>query len=124
MSIKKVGAVIWTTTRLDAVLEFYRAIGIPLEPDTHEEPTATPHYEADVADTHFAVFAAKDAQPTNVPAAASTTIGIAVDDIEAVCKAMESLAARFRTPLEDTPWGRRIVVFDPDGRPVELYQPA
>jgi len=124
MGITKVGAVIWTTSRAPELLEFYTAIGIPLEPDTHGEPGGPTHYEADLAGVHFAVFnnKVKGVDP-DVPVA-SMTIGLAVENIDETLRIVEKLGAKIRTPLQDTPWGKRIVVLDPDGRPVELYQPS
>lgn len=122
MTITKVGAVIWTTSKVEAVLEFYRALGIPLAEDTHDEPGGPTHFEADVGETHFAVFPAKgDALSSGAQAA--TLIGLQVDNLAEVIEAVERLGAPIRTPLEDTPWGQRIVAIDPDGRAVEIYQP-
>lgn len=123
MSITKVGAIIWTTSRVQEVIEFYRALGIPLEPDSHDEPHKTPHYEADVGDTHFAVFQEKDdvaGSGTQSP----TMIGLAVDNLAQVVAVLEKMSAKFKTTLEDTPWGKRVVVYDPDGRAVEIYEPG
>lgn len=123
MSITKVGAVIWTTSKVQEVIEFYQAVGIPLEPDTHDEPDKTPHFEADVADTHFAVFQSKDSS-AGTGTQSPTMIGLAVDDLEQVVAALEKMNVRIKTTLEDTPWGKRVVVYDPDGRAVEIYQPG
>lgn len=123
MSITKVGAVIWTTSRAQEITEFYRTVGIPLEPDTHDEPDKTPHFEADVADTHFAVFQSKD-ESSDSGTQSPTMIGLAVDDLVAVVAKLEKLNTKFKTTLQDTPWGKRVVVYDPDGRSVEIYQPG
>jgi Glyoxalase/Bleomycin resistance protein/Dioxygenase superfamily. len=122
VSITKVGAVIWTTSKVQEVIEFYRAVGIPLEPDSHDEPDKTPHFEADVADTHFAVFETKDGSSGGTQS--PTMVGLAVDDLVAVVAKLEKMNAKFKTTLEDTPWGKRVVVYDPDGRAVEIYQPG
>lgn len=126
MAVQKVGAIIWRTNRVKEVLDFYREIGIPLAEDTHEEPGHTPHYECDIADTHFAVFQMneKEASERDTTGDASLMIGLAVDNIEVLADRLASMGILFRSQLEDTPWGKRVVVFDPDGRAVELYQPG
>lgn len=139
MTITQVGAVIWTTARVEEMLTFYRAIGIPLERDTHEVGEGPLHYEADVGGTHFAVFHAKSgdssprpvatsaAQPaesiSSLPNDTATVIGLAVDDLESVIAVIDKLGAKVRIPLQDMDWGKRIVVEDPDGRVLEIYQP-
>jgi hypothetical protein len=43
-----------------------------------------------------------------------------VADLTAVRAALVELGARVIIDLEDGPWGVRIVVEDPDGRPVQV----
>jgi len=119
MAVTKVGAVIWTSEHVDDMLDFYRTIGIPLETDTHDEEGGPTHFEADVAAVHFAVF------PTPAQSATSgaTMVGLQVDNLDEVVGALEARDVRFKTTLQETPWGKRVVVFDPDGRAVEIYQP-
>lgn len=125
----RVGAVIWTSSRVNEMLEFYQLLGIPLAPDTHEEPGHATHFEADVDGVHYAIFPAKDngakqdlgSGPGTTSGA--TMLGLAVEELERLSEQLKARGVRFRTPLQDTPWGKRIVVFDPDGRAVELYQP-
>jgi predicted enzyme related to lactoylglutathione lyase len=125
----KLGAVIWTTSRVEEMLEFYKMLGIPLAVDTHGEDGHAPHFEADVDGVHYAVFPAKDDAPSpelgSGPGSypGTTMIGLGVDNIVELSEQLRERGVQFRTPLQETPWGRRIVVFDPDGRAVELYQP-
>ncbi|MFN8659764.1 MAG: VOC family protein [Candidatus Obscuribacterales bacterium] len=46
-----------------------------------------------------------------------------MDNLDEVVGALEARGVRFKTTLQETPWGKRVVVFDPDGRAVEIYQP-
>jgi hypothetical protein len=81
VSIIKVGAIIWTTSKMAELLDFYRAIGIPLETQTR----------------------ATDLQ-------ASTMIGLVVDNVESLFEKLQKMSVKIRTPLENTPWGKRVVV--------------
>ena len=124
----RVGAVIWTSSRVQELIDFYKLLGIYLAADTHAEPGGTPHFEADIGGVHYAVFPAKDSAPQGDlgsgpgSTAGGTMLGFAVDNIVELSAELHTRGVKFRTPLQDTPWGKRVVVFDPDGRPLEIYQ--
>ena len=47
-----------------------------------------------------------------------------VNDLAAVIELLKAAGVRFRNELESGPGGRQIQVEDPDGNPVELFEPA
>jgi glyoxylase I family protein len=47
-----------------------------------------------------------------------------VKDLPAVIEALRSAGAAFRNSMETGPAGSQIQVLDPDGNPVELFEPA
>lgn len=47
-----------------------------------------------------------------------------VDDLEAAIAALEAKAARFRNAIVAGPGGRQILVEDPSGNVIELFQPG
>jgi glyoxylase I family protein len=47
-----------------------------------------------------------------------------VADLPALIKALTKAGARFRNEMEVGPGGRQIQVEDPDGNPIELFEPA
>jgi catechol 2,3-dioxygenase-like lactoylglutathione lyase family enzyme len=49
---------------------------------------------------------------------------IEVDDIEATVAGLRASGARFRNEILTGPGGRQILVEDPSGNPVEVFQPA
>ena len=51
-----------------------------------------------------------------------TRVGFAVADVDAAVSTLQALGASVRVAPKDSPWGRRAVVLDPDGRSVELQQ--
>ena len=51
-------------------------------------------------------------------------IALAVDDLPARVAAMREAGLRFRNGIEVGPGGRQIQLEDPDGNPVELFEPA
>ncbi len=50
-------------------------------------------------------------------------LGFRVASLEPALEALEPLGVRILTPPRTTPWGRRAVVQDPDGRAVEISEP-
>ena len=51
-------------------------------------------------------------------------IVLAVSDLPAVIAAMKTRGVTFRNEMLSGPGGRQVQVLDPDGNPVELFEPA
>ncbi len=51
-------------------------------------------------------------------------IVITVDDIEATVASLRSSGATFRNEVISGPGGRQILVEDPSGNPIEIFEPA
>ena len=49
---------------------------------------------------------------------------LAVDDLEAEVTTLRSSGVKFRNEIVTGPGGRQILLEDPDGNPIELFQPA
>jgi catechol 2,3-dioxygenase-like lactoylglutathione lyase family enzyme len=49
---------------------------------------------------------------------------IEVDDIESVVTSMKSAGMTFRNQIVTGPGGKQILVDDPSGNPIEIFQPA
>jgi glyoxylase I family protein len=47
-----------------------------------------------------------------------------VGDLPAQIEALRSAGVRFRNQMEEGPGGRQIQLEDPDGNPIELFEPA
>ena len=47
-----------------------------------------------------------------------------VDDIEAVVTSMRQAGVKFRNDITSGPGGKQILVEDPSGNPIELFQAA
>jgi glyoxylase I family protein len=47
-----------------------------------------------------------------------------VEDLPALIDALKKAGIRFRNEMETGPGGRQIQVEDPDGNPIELFEPA
>ena len=51
-------------------------------------------------------------------------IVLRVSDLPACIAALEGAGVRFRNEMETGPGGRQIQIEDPDGNPIELFEPA
>ena len=47
-----------------------------------------------------------------------------VEDLPAQIEALTRAGLRFRNRMEEGPGGRQIQLEDPDGNPIELFEPA
>jgi glyoxylase I family protein len=53
-----------------------------------------------------------------------TRVVLKVSDLPGFITALESAGLRFRNQMETGPGGRQVQVEDPDGNPIELFEPA
>lgn len=51
-------------------------------------------------------------------------IVLRVSDLPACVAALEAFGVRFRNAIESGPGGRQVQIEDPDGNPIELFEPA
>jgi Glyoxalase/Bleomycin resistance protein/Dioxygenase superfamily len=100
---------------------FYRAIGIPLADEQHDDgPT---HHACELRGVHFAIYPAES--PGSAPdrrAGGSTFPGFYVESLDAVAADLSRLSAPILSDHEQMPWGCRVVFQDPDRRPIEINQ--
>jgi glyoxylase I family protein len=47
-----------------------------------------------------------------------------VEDLADRIEALETMGFRFRNQMETGPGGKQILIDDPDGNPIELFEPA
>lgn len=109
--------VIWTA-RLKEMVEFYRALGLPLETEDHGEGPV--HFACDLGHTHFAIFEAKPGDAVGRGTGGCTMIGLQVSSVDEAYANAKKLGASTVWEPREMPWGRAAQVLDPDGRPVEL----
>jgi predicted enzyme related to lactoylglutathione lyase len=122
-TVTGVGAVVLFVRDTTASVDFYRSLGVPLEREDHGDGVA--HFAAEIGGTHFAVFPS-DGIGT-APAlgeSGCSFVGLAVRSVHAAVDAATAAGARVLQPAVEYPWGLRAVLSDPDGRPVEVFEPG
>jgi glyoxylase I family protein len=54
----------------------------------------------------------------------SNRLALEVTDLSATVEELKNAGVRFRNEMEEGPAGKQIQVEDPDGNPIELFEPA
>jgi len=116
----ELGALVIFATHMDEVVSFYRALGVPLEDETHEDGPV--HQACDLGAVHFAVFpSGADAGPGSRSGRAVMP-GFAVPSLGDALKHVRALGSEIVEEPTEYPWGPRFLVRDPDGRTVEVFE--
>jgi lactoylglutathione lyase len=108
-------------TDIQGAGDFYRAIGLDLADELHEDGPV--HLAMELGPVHFAIYEA--AAPGTAPdrrSGGDTFPGFYVESLDDVTETLRQLGAPLIQEHEAMPWGCRIVVRDPDGRAVEVNQ--
>lgn len=102
------------SANLERAATFYKALGLDLS--CHSHGSGPEHYAFEGNGHTFEIYPLlADAVPTH-----STRIGFAVHSVdETLAKAVAAGAKVLLSP-QDSEWGRRAVIVDPDGHKVEL----
>ncbi len=120
MALTYVDALILYSASIQKTVEFYRSIGLLLEEEVHEEGPL--HFACELGRTHIAVYEGKSGEALPRGTGGANQIGFQVDSLDDVFSAATKAGAPILIPPQEVPWGKRAVVQDPDGRPVELNQ--
>jgi len=123
MALVRLDAVILWSRDVARVVAFYRAIGVPIEVEDHGDGVR--HHAADFQGVHFAILDASapgDARRRGEDGAVQ--VSFKVDDLGAVLDSLRALSAKIVIDRQPGPWGIRVVLEDPDGRPIQLTQDA
>jgi predicted enzyme related to lactoylglutathione lyase len=120
--VHAIDAFVCWTRDLDRCVRFYRALGLMLVEERHDEGPL--HFACELGSAHFAIYAAESgpgAPPRRSAGASQLGFQIA-GDLEATLEQALAAGGTMLVALEDVPWGKRAVLQDPDGRAVELNQ--
>ena len=117
------GSLILFSSRIEAHLKFYRALGVPLVTESHEDNGPT-HYAADLNGVHLALYESGEGKAQGWRDGGCTWPGFIVEDLTATLQQIIESGAKVLAGPEERPWGIRAVVEDPDGRPIEIWSSA
>lgn len=117
MTDPRLNLLVLKTHQLDQLRQFYAALGISFVEEKHGEgPT---HLAVRVGDLVLELYPLPaEAGPVDC----TTRLGFVVSDLDAAMLSLEAVGTVVVSGPRMTPWGRRAVVHDPDGRAVEIVQ--
>src|SRR5262245_19060832 len=112
--VQDVGALILFSSSLEQTVAFYRAIGVPLDEETHGDDGPL-HYACEVGKTHLAIHAAEGGRAAAWRSGGSSYFGFAVSSLADAVEAARLAGGRVVQEPEEYPWGPRALVEDPEG---------
>jgi lactoylglutathione lyase len=110
--------VVLRTAHMDAMLAFYRALGIEFAQEQHGSGPV--HYACERNGMVMELYPGESGAAPDRKSGGATMLGFLVDDVDAVIAALEHAGVSVISVPKDTAWGRRALALDPDGRAVEL----
>lgn len=99
-----------------ALVSFYDCLGLQFQEEQHGNGPV--HHSAALDDGIMEIYPL----PTEQAVDATTRLGFAISNPDAVVEAIESVGGRVIQAVRETPWGYMALVADPDNRRVELYR--
>ncbi len=103
---------------MEATLGMYRALGLTFTQEQHGSGPV--HHSCDLGGTVFEIYPGSEGATPDPRAGGATRLGFRVASIDVTLETLQQLGTPVITPPKDSPWGRRAVVADPDGRTVEI----
>ncbi len=120
MSRPALNLVVLRAANLEISLKFYQSLGLEFVQEQHGNGPI--HYSCEIGSTVIEIYPGKPGTAPDRKNAGATTIGFQVENLDAVVKTLEDNRISILTAPQESQWGRRAVVQDPDGRAVELSQ--
>ena len=122
--LQRIDAVILWSDDVDRARAFYRTLGVAFAAEDHDDGDV--HYAADVAGVHLAILPAnKEGESARRRGEVGCVpVSFRVDSLDAAMSGLASFAPQVLIDRQDGPWGVRVVIEDPDGRPVQLTKEA
>jgi glyoxylase I family protein len=122
----RVHGVRYQTRDVERAVSFYtQQLGFTLK---HQQGSAFASVSCDGVDVLLSGPGSSGARPMpdgeqQVPGGWNRLV-LAVSDLQAVVAALKSRGVSFRNHLLEGPGGKQIQILDPDGNPIELFEPA
>jgi lactoylglutathione lyase len=120
MSQPSLNLLVIRVANIESAIAFYQTIGLEFIQEQHGNGPI--HYSCEIGSTVLEIYPGK---PGNAPPrtnAGSTMMGFQVVSLDEIVVVLQNKGTTILTAPQDSQWGRRAVVQDPDGRAVELSQ--
>ena len=108
------------SSNMETALSFYRALGFEFVEEQHG--AGPRHHSSKAGATVIEIYPGEHGRAPELRSAGATLIGFGVANLDQALTSLTQLGAPVLTPAKQSPWGRRAVVADPDGRAVDLSE--
>jgi lactoylglutathione lyase len=114
--------VVLRTADLASARSFYEVLGLAFVQEQHGAGPV--HLSCERGGMVLELYPGKPGQAPERLDAGATMLGFVVNSVESTLEKLQPLGVVVVTPPKDSAWGKRMVVLDPDGRAVEISEPA
>lgn len=108
--------VVLRSADLERAATFYECLGLQFT--RHRHGGGPEHLSAELGGSVFELYPLSP----NGASTLGTRIGFSVPSLESVITTLSADPSTIISPPQDSPWGRRAIVTDPDGHRIELVQ--
>lgn len=105
---------------LEASREFYERLGLMFLPERHGQ--GPKHYAATINGLVMELYPQKSDINLGQEIPDSTRIGFSIGSLDNVLQTMQEKGDKIHSMPHQKQWGYQAIVFDPDGRTVELTE--
>jgi len=116
MPVVSINLVVIYSAQIDAAHRFYSALGLVLNREKHG--TGPEHYAAEVGATVFEIYPASSPCPPD-----AVRLGFRVASVDETLSKLGQMGVEIVAGPQESKWGRRAVLKDPDGHRVEISEP-
>ncbi len=116
MADVQINLVVIRAADMERAARFYRLLGLSFV--KHRHGKGAEHYASETGPVVFEIYPSQNETESD----SSLRIGFRVASVDEVVVALQDAGAVIVSPAKDSPWGRRAVMYDPDGYRVELTQ--
>ena len=115
MADTELNLVVLRSADLERSAQFYRVLGVQLVREQHG--SGPEHFAGQAGRVVFEIYPQGNGEGTT-----KTRIGFGVSSLAALLSKLEQAGGAVVSKPQDTEWGRRAVIADPDGHRVELVE--
>jgi catechol 2,3-dioxygenase-like lactoylglutathione lyase family enzyme len=120
MSQLGLSLVVLRTADVLKTLSFYSTFGLEFDQERHGQGVI--HYACTLGTSTIEIYPGSNGSAISPVQSGATMLGFRVANINAVLIKLQEIGYTALPTIQSTPWGRRIVLTDPDGRKVELTE--
>lgn len=108
--------VVLRSPNLERAARFYECLGLQFT--RHRHGSGPEHLSSELGGCVFEIYPLSSKGTSTL----GTRIGFRIQSLDALIAALGNFPDAIITPPQESPWGRRAVVADPDGHHIELLQ--